>query len=108
MKNVRWIIAAAVVMNTSLLSAKGNITFSSDISNSNISIQSMVDDMLTIKGEAVEVKIVDVNGNVISAYTLDETAKTHHFDISTLAKGEYNCVMISKSNEVQTTKFQKN
>ncbi|MFZ9848102.1 MAG: T9SS type A sorting domain-containing protein [Flavobacteriales bacterium] len=107
MKNLRWIIAAAIVINTSLLSAKGNITFGNDIINNTISVQSMVEDLLTIKGEAVEVKITDVNGNVISSYTLDETAKTHHFDISSLAKGEYKCVMISKTKEVQTTTFQK-
>lgn len=107
MKNVRWVIAAAIVINTSLLSATGNIAFSNDITNNNITVQSTVDDLLTFKGEAVEVKITDVNGNVISAYTLDETAKTHHFDISTLAKGEYKCVMISKTKEAQTTTFQK-
>ncbi len=107
MKNVRWVIAAAIVINTSLLSSKGNITFSNDLTNNNITVQSIVDDLLTIKGEAVEVKITDVSGNVISVYTLDETAQTHHFDISALAKGEYKCVMISKTKEAQTTTFQK-
>lgn len=107
MKNVRWVIAAAIVINTSLLCATGNITFSNDITNNNITVQSTVDDLLTFKGEAVEVKITDVNDNVISAYTLDETAKTHHFDISTLTKGEYKCIMISKTKEAQTTTFKK-
>jgi hypothetical protein len=107
MKNLRWVIAAAIVINASILSATGNITFSNEINNSSISVQSTLDDLLTVKGEAVEVKITDMNGNVITTYILDETAKTHHFDISTLASGEYKCVMINKSNEVQTTTFQK-
>jgi hypothetical protein len=107
MKKLRWIIAAAIVINTSLLSAAGNITFTNEINNSSISVQSSVDDLLTVKGEAVEVQITDMSGNVITTYILDETAKTHHFDISALAIGEYKCVMTNKSNEVQTTTFQK-
>lgn len=107
MKNIRWIIAVAFVINLSLVSAKGNITVATDLSNSNITVQSIVDDLLTINGDAVEVKITDVNGNVVAAYKLDETAKAHHFDISSLAKGEYKCVMTNKNNEIKTTTFQK-
>lgn len=107
MKNVRWILAVAIVINAGLVSAKGNITVTTDLNNTNISVQSMVDDLLTIKGEAVEVKFTDINGNVVASYILDETAKAHHFDISSFAKGEYKCIMTNKNNEIQTTTFQK-
>ena len=107
MKNLRWIIAALIVINVSSLSAKGNITFSNELNNSSLTVNSSLADLLTVQGEAVEVQIVDMNGNVVSKYSLDTEAKKHHFDISALAAGEYKCVMINKNRETYTSTFQK-
>jgi len=107
MKNLRWIIAALIIINVSSVSAKGNITFSNELSNNTLTVNSTIDDLLTVQGDAVEVQITDMNGNIISKYTLDAEAKKHHFDISALAAGEYKCVMISKNKETYTSTFQK-
>ncbi len=107
MKNLRWIIAALIVINVSSVFAKGNITCSNELNNNNLTVNSTLNDLLTVQGEAIVVQIVDINGNIISKYVLDTEAKKHHFDISALATGEYKCVMIGKNKETYTSTFQK-
>ncbi len=107
MNNVRLIIAMAFMISAANLSAGTMIVSDNTSNNTKMSVISNMDDYLTIKGDVVEVKITDATGKTLYTYHLDESAMSHHIDVSNLGAGEYKCVMSNKNNEEHSSSFKR-